>query len=185
MVAHRKPDGQRVHNPPSRQLATVSQIAGTAPAAAGEHPPPMGLLKQTREQWDDFWDSDVSRVVGQHHLPALIRLFEMRDAQTRALRLYKKRPMVEGSMGQPVVNPSMGTVQALEKDIRALEDRLGLTPKAQASLGIQIGTARLTAEQLNRMAEEDGREGEGDDGWNSGAGSGEPADELEAGWSEA
>lgn len=166
MPQNRKPEGTRQDNAPSRALASVTQIAGRQPAADAPHPAPRGLLKQTHEQWEDFWQADSSQVIARHMLPAVYRLFELRDAQTRALRLYKRRPMTEGSMGQPVVNPAMGTVQALEKDIRALEDRLGLTPKAAANLGIQIGQARLTAAELNRMAEEeepsDGDAGESD-----------------------
>jgi hypothetical protein len=124
-------------------------------------------LKSTKDQWVEYWRADVAAVLASHHVPALYRLFELRDAQQRALRIYKKQPMVDGSMKQPVVNPAMSTVQALEKDIRALEDRLGLTPKAQANLGIRIGQAGMTAAELNRMAREeepdDGDSGQGSD----------------------
>ncbi|HEY9015781.1 MAG TPA: P27 family phage terminase small subunit [Gemmatimonadales bacterium] len=184
MVANRKPEGTRQDNKPGRELATVHSISGGQPAVEMEHRPTPGWLKATRDQWADFWEADVAKVLARHHVPALYRLFELRDAQARALRLYKKQPMVDGSMKQPVVNPAMSTVQALEKDIRALEDRLGLTPKAQANLGIQIGQARLTAAELNRMAagEDDDDRGGSDP---ERVGDGEPDDVLEADWVEA
>jgi hypothetical protein len=182
MVAHRKPEEQRQDNSPGRALATVTEINGGRSAAGMAHAPAAGWLKPTRDAWDDFWLADVAKMLAPHHMPTVYRLFELRDAQTRMLRVFKKCPMVEGSMKQPVVNPAMATVQALEKDIRALEDRLGLTPKAQASLGIKIGEARLTAAELNRMAAE---EGSGDsDGGDAGS-DGVPDDVLEAEWVEA
>lgn len=192
MPANRKPEGQRQDNKPYRALATVTDISGKDPAAGAPHKPAPGWLKETRDQWDDFWEADVSRVLAKHHLPAVYRLFAFRDAQTRALRLYRKAPMVTGSQKQPVVNPAMGTVQNLEKDIRALEDRLGLTPKAAANLGIKIGEARLTAAELNRMAgaDDDGDDRDGSTGTRESAGGeqpadGEPDDVVEALWTEA
>lgn len=155
MVANRKPAGTRQDNSAGRQLAPVVAISGPRPAAVLDHPATPGWLKATKEAWVIYWESDLSRILAPPHLPALYRLFDMRDAQARALRLYKRRPLVDGSMGQPVVNPAMKTAQALEGDIRALEDRLGLTPKAQANLGIAVGNAALTAAELNRMAEEE------------------------------
>lgn len=181
MAANRKPEGERQDNAPSRALATVTQITGGRTVASREHRPTPGWLKPTKDAWDDFWEADIAQLLAPHHMPTVYRLFELRDAQARALRIYKKSPMVEGSMKQPVVNPAMSTVQALEKDIRALEDRLGLTPKAQANLGIKIGEARLTAAELNRMAEEEA-EGDGDA---DGAGDGDADDVLEGEWVEA
>ena len=42
---------------------------------------------------------------------------------------------------------------------RALEDRLGLSPKARAQLGVTFGQAQLSAAELNRMALESGETG--------------------------
>lgn len=186
MPNNRKPEETRQDRSPGRALATVTSIAGrnSVVATKGAPKPGTGWLSGTRTQWIEFWESEVAGILTATHLPAVYRLFELRDAQARALRLYKREPMVQGSMKQPVVNPAMGTVQALEKDIRALEDRLGLTPKAQANLGIAIGEARMTAAQLNAMARED------DDDGNGGTEPGgsrepEPDDVLEAEWSES
>jgi hypothetical protein len=43
---------------------------------------------------------------------------------------------------------------ALDKAIVALEDRIGLTPKAQAALGIVVGRQKLTAADINRLGDE-------------------------------
>ena len=162
-MVERKPVGTRQDERPSRQPASVTDIT-TRRLLARNHPPKPGWLKEVREQWDVYWTTQVSALLAPHHVPALYRLFELRDAQGRALRIYKREPMVQGSQKQPVVNPAMATVQSLEKDIRALEDRLGLTPKAQASLGIKVGQAGLTAAELNRMAMEDDEDDDGNAG---------------------
>ena len=154
-MVERKPVGTRQDERPSRAPASVTDISGGRRLLARNYPPKPSWLKEVKEQWDVYWTTQVSELLAPHHVPALYRLFELRDAQGRALRIYKREPMVQGSMKQPVVNPAMTTVQSLEKDIRALEDRLGLTPKAQASLGIKIGQAGLTAAELNRMAAEE------------------------------
>lgn len=184
MANNRRPESIRQDNRPNRDLATVTSIVGSSPAAKKPHKPVPGWLKQTRDQWVEYWESDVAQIIAGHHVPAVYRLFELRDAQSRALRLYKQQPMVDGSMKQPVVNPAMATVQALEKDIRALEDRLGMSPKSQANLGIKIGQAALTAADLNRMALEDADDS-GGAGASLGTGDEEPDDVVEAEWSEA
>ncbi|KKL73687.1 hypothetical protein LCGC14_2072380, partial [marine sediment metagenome] len=56
---------------------------------------------------------------------------------------------------QPVLHPMGKVMNDLEKDIRQLEDRYGLSPKARAQLGITIGTAQRTLEDLNRDLELD------------------------------
>lgn len=185
MPANRKAPGTRQDNSSSRALATVSQIRGGRQVEAPEARPVW--LKATREAWDALWRSDVALAVGEHHLPAVFRLFELRDQQERAMRLYRRQPLVDGSQKQPVANPAMGTALSLERAITALEDRLGLTPKAQANLGIAIGQAGLTAAELNRMAQEAADDDDGDTrGWVGEAGAaGEPQDIVEAVWADA
>ncbi len=172
MPANRKPLDQRQDNSPSRALMSVESVAGSV--SLDVHPEHQHWLKATRTDWSELWESDVSQAYGRHHLPAIYRLFDFRDAQARALALYRRQPMVDGSMGQPVSNPALATADKLEKSITALEDRLGLTPKAQAALGIAIGQHQLTAAELNKLA------AGGDDDDDGGS-----ADYVDAEWEEA
>lgn len=149
MVA-RKPDSTRQDTHRDRALVAVENIGGVAPLDV--HPECSHWLKATKTDWADLWAADVSQAYGRQHLPAIYPLFDFRDAQARALGLYRSQPMVDGSMGQPVSNPALAAADKLEKSITALEDRLGLTPKAQASLGIAIGQHQLTAAELNKLA---------------------------------
>ena len=96
--------------------------------------------------------ADLANVMDPADTPVLQRLFGMRDAQARAMARWRKTPYIEGSQGRPVKNPAFDEGMVLERAIVALEDRIGLSPKARANLGIAIGQARLTAAELNRMA---------------------------------
>lgn len=175
-MSGRKSDSDRQATHTGRQLATVTAITGDAEL---EPPAPTpGWLKATKASWAELWDADVAKSYGRHHMPALYRLFQYRDMYLRASQVYKKSPFVEGSQGQPVMSPAFKTMTQLEASITALEDRLGLTPKAQANLGIAIGQHMLTAADLNRLAE---TAGGGDHDGDSG---GETGDEY-AGWTEA
>lgn len=139
---------------PQRAAALVAIRGGAdhPPQPVGPSIPNPKWLKVTKDAWVEFWSSDVSAAVTAATRPAVERLFNLRDEQERAWRLYRKTPYVEGSTGQPRINPAFDAAMKLEGAITALEDRIGLTPKAMANLGIVIGQAQLTAADLNRMA---------------------------------
>lgn len=123
-------------------------------------PPPPRMLKATRDSWAEFWTSPLAASVDlASDLPGICRLFEKRDEYRRAFKEYRKCRMVEGSKKQPVLNPMGKVMNDLEKDIRQLEDRYGLSPKARAQLGITIGTAKRTLDDLNAGLELDEEEG--------------------------
>src|SRR5260370_25168112 len=82
----------------------------------------------------------------------------MRDEQLRAWRRHHTEPFILGSQGQPVQNPAFGEAMTLEKAIVTLEDRLGLSPKARATLGLKLGEARMSMERLNAMADKVGQD---------------------------
>jgi P27 family predicted phage terminase small subunit len=115
---------------------------------------PPGLLKKTKERWAAFWKSDYVRTVRDEHLPALERLFVLYDESERAMRAVKRKRMVKGSQGQPVQNPLLKYVESCNKEIRALEDRFGLTPGAMQRLG---GAAEFgqSLDEMNRELAED------------------------------
>lgn len=116
---------------------------------------PSGLLKATRERWDRFWSSDQAGLVGAAMADVVVRWVELWDEWERARRAVKKSPMVEGSQGQPVAHPLMSRMGAIETELRQLEDRLGLTPRAAVNLGLGLGQMRKTLDDLNRDLEVD------------------------------
>jgi P27 family predicted phage terminase small subunit len=129
-----------------------------APASAGPPEPPAGLLVATRDAWATFWGSPLAGLVVDSDLPALERLFQLYDERARAWRGYKRRRLVEGSQGQPVASPLFRVAMALESEIRPLEDRFGVTPAARLKLGIRLGEAARSLEDLVRDLDDDGEE---------------------------
>ncbi len=150
MAPPRKRPDQRQDNRPARAaLAVIKPALARHPAAS------RGWRKPTKDAWVEYWSSEVSGAAESVDLSALRRLFTMRDMQAACWARYEKDPYVDGSKGQPVANPSLDDALKLERAIVALEDRLGLSPKARANLSMAIGQAALTAADLNRMAKED------------------------------
>jgi P27 family predicted phage terminase small subunit len=72
-------------------------------------------------------------------LPALRRLFLLRDERERARRkLINGAATVTGSKGQPVAHPLTARLAGLDVEIRHLEVQFGLTPAARARLGLAL-----------------------------------------------
>lgn len=112
-------------------------------------PAPRGLLKPTRDDWELFWRSSVaSQVDREADLPVLRRLFVMRDELDRSERAYRRNPLIEGSMGQMVLNPAGKKVDTLRGQLTALEDRFGLTPLARARLGWTLAEGATAGAKL-------------------------------------
>ena len=63
--------------------------------------------------------------------------------------------MVVGSQGQAVLNPLYSAMLKIDAEIRQMEDRIGLSPKARVSLGIQIGQMKKSLDDLNSELEEE------------------------------
>jgi P27 family predicted phage terminase small subunit len=94
-------------------------------------------------------------VVPDTDLPALERLWTLYDERARALRGYRRERLVVGSTGQMVLNPLARAMQAFDAEIRAIEDRFGLTPMARLRLGVQLGEAARSLEEMNRSLDDD------------------------------
>lgn len=140
--------------PGSRRQRWAGPKVLSLPSAAGASPPngvqnvdspapPAGLLKKTRAAWVDFWASDVAQAIeAASDMPMLERLFRLRDDRERAHRAYRADPLIQGSQGQSVLNPMAQVVKTCDAEIRALEDRLGLSPQARLRLGIVLDNVR-------------------------------------------
>jgi hypothetical protein len=82
-------------------------------------------------------------------IPTLERLFTMRDERDRMDAELRLNPMLIGHKGQTVLNPLYRQRSALDAEIRQLEDRFGLHPKAGLTIGIVYGEAARSLEELN------------------------------------
>lgn len=113
--------------------------------------PPRGLLKRSRQRWMEYWTSQVAKAADTTaDLHRVERWIQAVDEYERVLPIFRKERVVEGSTGQPTLNPLGAYLKTLQTEISKAETELGLTPMARLRLGIVFGQARLTAAELNK-----------------------------------
>ena len=143
-------DAEKRQRRNKRDVGKLSVVKASVTSIERSHPKaPAGLLKATSSQWDEFWQSDVSQLMTSADIPALERLYSLYDERTRCLAATRKERMVMGSQGQPVLNPLYKHMATLDSEIRAMEDRFGLTPMARLKLGVTFGAAKKSLDDLN------------------------------------
>jgi P27 family predicted phage terminase small subunit len=87
-------------------------------------------------------------------LPALERLFVLRDEWERCLRDSRREGRyAEGSTGQRVLNPLYKHMTTLEASIDKLEAQFGLSPLARLKLGVTFGEAKRSLADANAAVE--------------------------------
>lgn len=139
-----KHPGRKVGKWQAQGLSVVPGGRREVPAA------PKGWYKATRESWDSFWSSDLGAAVSATDVPALERLWHLRDQWERARRIVTREPLVMGSQGQPVENPLSKRMDRIAGEIRQLEDRFGLTPSSRARLNVSFGDAVRSVDDISR-----------------------------------
>ena len=120
--------------------------------------PPKGILKNNKDSWVAFWDSELGQspaIRRDTDLGVIERLWQLYDERDRAYQGYRRSRLVTGSQGQLVLNPLGRMYLDLEGKIQALEDRIGLSPMARLKLGITFGQAHASLDDLNRRMNED------------------------------
>jgi hypothetical protein len=142
---------------------TLAAPSGS-PRPAPELPGASKMLAATREAWASWWASPVAAtVVVGSDLPALARMFALIDEHERCRREFVASRLVEGSQGQPVVNPLGQFMLALAREIRALEDRFGGSVISRLRLSIDLGTATNSLDAMNARLSQDPDEVQRDD----------------------
>jgi len=152
------PKGPQPKHPDKRQRRNQPSLTVVD---APLHPPaPEGLLDEIEAGWDEYWSSDVARAVSVEDLPALTRLFWLRDEWERNRLLIASSSVLSvGSQGQSVLNPLFRRMDAAGGEILRLEDRFGANPISRARLAVSMGELHRTIDDLSREL----REGTSDD----------------------
>jgi P27 family predicted phage terminase small subunit len=158
-MSARKPAESRQRGSRTRDVGVPpARLVGSVPAVPSSEKP---LLKVTREAWVAFWSTEpLAALVMPADRSALDRLFRMYDMRERMERMVARQPFMEGSTGQPVVNPAAKEVASLDGRILALEDRFGITPMARLKLGIAFGEASRSLDRLNEGFDSDDADGD-------------------------
>lgn len=157
------PDKRQRRNRRPLQLVKGEAAIQNRPAA------PKGVLRSTANEWRQLWDRPIAAVIQPEHFPALERLFLLKDERRRAYRAIRETTengagrLSLGSQGQAVLNPLIRYIGELDGEIRQLEDRFGLTPRAGYSLGAKFGEAVHSLQDLNVGMETHGPDAHEDD----------------------
>lgn len=147
-----KPVGkrQRTNKPKAADSQIVAMNTATFPAA------PAKLSKALRDEWETLWQSELAAHWNQDSdLPAMRRLFGLYERLNKYEREAARDGMVsKGSTGQKTLHPLLKAADTLRSQILALEDRFGLTPMARLKLGIALGEAAASLDDLNKRLNE-------------------------------
>jgi len=125
------------------------------------------LLPEMKLLWEAYWFSPVVHATdlldadGHPHRdsvqrPVLVDWIRSRNRLEIIEKITTKTPLVEGSQGQPRVNPLVSVETFLRTVINRCEEVLGLTPLHAARLGITKGAEAMTAASLNKELNEAG-----------------------------
>ncbi len=146
MPPRRKPDEDRQRtNTPALELVTPLGVELAVPDPDG------GWSSGTVEQWRAWWASDVARMIDvASESPIVRRCFDLLDQAARFEAEGRQQPLVEGSTGQPTINPLLKHAQALRDEARRDEAVLGRGPKRRLDLGIKFGDAARSLDDVNR-----------------------------------
>lgn len=107
--------------------------------------------------WADFWSQrELLLGLGSIDVHLVRRIAGLKQLREEAAAGLKGNPLVMGSQGQPVANPLSRLVLSYDAEIRQLEDRLGLSPRARLNLGVSIAQASKRIEDLFPPAAEGG-----------------------------
>jgi hypothetical protein len=126
------------------------------PSGSGVPRPPEKLLKATATRWTAFWATDEGQATRPAEVPQVERMFRLLDEEERSWRAIRRQGrMVTGSQGQPVSHPLLKYIGDCLREIRALEDRLGLSRRAMVALGASYATVQRSIEELNQVMGDD------------------------------
>ncbi len=112
--------------------------------------PPDGLAPALVGEWDDYFASELAQATyGVTDLPALSRLWGMKQEVLNLQAHIDEEPFVRGSRVQPVPHPGIRVRNALLAMIQQLEDRFGLNPRSRMSLSLDFGRPQRTLDDLS------------------------------------
>jgi len=160
-MPRRKPASAR-QNRETRDIGLVRQATVGTPDPP-EMPNGGELPVEVLHAWAEFWRSDVSGLVVAADRPMLDRLFVNYAIHQTMMATWMAEPFTLGSTGQVTLHPAGKIAADLEARILPLEDRFGISPSARLKLGIVLGAAAKSLEDMNRAFKGGSEDDEDDD----------------------
>ncbi|MFA5890406.1 MAG: hypothetical protein WDA27_05590 [Actinomycetota bacterium] len=149
-----KPPARRQRR--NKRDATGARAVRPVSTLPVHHPPEARTqwLASTSRAWASFWSSDFAGLLClDTDLFALLRLFDLRDERARMANVARKNRFLLGSKNQLVLNPAYRIISSMDTEIRALEDRFGLSPLGRLHLGVTFAAATRSLEDLHSESE--------------------------------
>ena len=113
---------------------------------------PKPFSKELKAEWRALWASQLAATYTESDVPALRRLFELRHrvAEFEA-EIFDGdgTALTTGSTGQTTLHPLLRQADTYRAQILALEDRFGLSPQSRLKLGIALGEAHRSLDDMN------------------------------------
>ena len=126
---------------PALPTATVTEIPD-APATLGDY----GAVV-----WDQVWKAGGSAYNSASDSFVITRYCDLQERRRDLTRLVNAEGFLStGSQGQSIMHPAVRALDSTEKELRALEDRLGLNPESRARLGLAAVQAEDALEAFRR-----------------------------------
>lgn len=114
-----------------------------------------GWHPQSRVRWGEIWASDVAQIWDrQGDMGRLVRYIVNFDGWLKLTEAISGREVVRGSRGQARANPLFNVRTGLELELKAAEEKLGLTPMDRMRLGIEIGGAAQGLDSARKILED-------------------------------
>lgn len=143
-----------------RLLAADSSLepAGLPPLPVVQWPEGKDWHAQSRVRWREIWESEVSQIWdAKGDMGRLVRYIVNFDQWLKLTEAIAGREVVRGSRGQVRANPLFNVRIGLELELKAAEEKLGLTPMDRMRLGIEIGGAARGLDDARKLLEEQGQ----------------------------
>lgn len=119
------------------------------PAAPTVPPPPDGLKDSGRRQWQQLW-TEIPWLSPAADLNIVSRYCQMAELHTEIMSSITNDGLrAEGYKGQARPNPLITQATSIAKELRAIEQQLGLTPSSRSVLGF-VEVRRLS--KLDELA---------------------------------
>ena len=143
----------------ARLLAADSSLASVdqPPLPVVVWPEGKDWHAQSHERWNQMWASSISQIWDkQGDMGRLVRYIVNFDSWLKLTEALAGREVVKGSRGQIRANPLFNVRTGIELELKAAEEKLGLTPWDRMRLGVEIGGAAQGLDTAARLLEEQG-----------------------------
>lgn len=120
--------------------------------------PPPGLCPSAVDAWNAFWVDRPAALLTPAAKVVLLRWVDALNRYARTTAEADLQPLVEGSQGQPVINPLYKIAQLALHTVDACERQLGIGGLYASQLGLAAVSERRSLAEMNaRYGGADGR----------------------------